>query len=72
MNTSGTANSSDPQHPNFENFQVDGVAMGSPLGPILANNFLSHDEENWLNKFLIKFKLSFYRRYVDDISVLFK
>ena len=26
--------------------QVDGVAMGSPLGPILANIFLSHHEEN--------------------------
>ena len=26
--------------------QVDGVTMGSPLGPILANVFLSHHEEN--------------------------
>ena len=26
--------------------QVDGVAMGSPLGVILANIFLSHHEEN--------------------------
>ena len=30
--------------------QEDGVAMGSPLGPILANIFLSRHEENWLNK----------------------
>ena len=30
--------------------KVDGVAMGSPLGPILANIFLSHHEENWLDK----------------------
>ena len=30
--------------------QVDGVAMVYPLGPILANTFLSHHEENWLNK----------------------
>ena len=30
--------------------RVDGVAMGSPLGPILANIFLSHHEEKWLNK----------------------
>ena len=52
--------------------QVDGVAMGSPLGPILANIFLSHHEENWLNKCPIKFKPSFYRRYVDDIFVLFE
>ena len=52
--------------------QVDGVPMGSPLDPILANIFLSHHEENWLNKCPIKFKPSFYRRYVDDIFVLFE
>ena len=46
--------------------------MGSSLGPILANIFLSHHEENWLNKCPIKFKPSFYRRYVDDIFVLFE
>ena len=52
--------------------QVHGVAMGSPLGPVLPNIFLSHYEENWLNKCPIEFKPSFYRRYVDDIFVLFK
>ena len=30
--------------------QVDRVAMGSPLGSILANIFLSHHEQNWMNK----------------------
>ena len=29
--------------------QVDGVAMGSPLGPTLANLFLAYHEEKWLN-----------------------
>ena len=52
--------------------QVDGVAMGSPLDPILANIFLSHHEENWLHKSPIKFKPSFYKRYVDNIFVLFE
>ena len=52
--------------------QVDGVAMGSPLGPILANIFLLHQEENWLNKCPIKLEPSFYRRYVDDIFALFE
>ena len=47
--------------------QVDGVAMEFSLGPILANIFLSHHEENWLNKCPIEFKPSFYRRYADDI-----
>ena len=30
--------------------QIDGVAMGSPLGPILANIFMCHFEEKWLMK----------------------
>ena len=51
--------------------QVDGVAMGSPLGPILAGIFPSHHEENWRNKCPIAFKPGFYRRYV-DIFVLFE
>ena len=46
--------------------------MGSPPGRILANISLSHHEENWLNKCPVKFKPSFYRRYVDDIFVLFE
>ena len=46
-------------------------ATGSPLGPILAKFFLSHHEENWLNKCPTEFKPSFYRRYADDIFVLF-
>ena len=50
--------------------QADGVAMGYPLDPILGNIFLLHHEGNWLNKCLIDFKPSFYRRYVDDIFVL--
>ena len=30
--------------------QLDGVAMGSPLGPTLANIFLCHWEEIWIKK----------------------
>ena len=52
--------------------QVDGVAMGSPLGPSLANAFLCHHETKWLNDCPEKFKPVFYKRYVDDIFVLFK
>ena len=30
--------------------QIDGAAMGSPLGPILVNAFLCHFEEQWLSE----------------------
>ena len=36
--------------------QVYGVAMGSPLGPTLANTFLVHFEKNWLQNCLSDFK----------------
>ena len=52
--------------------QVDGVAMGSPLGRSLANAFLCHHETKWLNDCPKKFTAVFYKRYVDDIFVLFK
>ena len=52
--------------------QIDGVAMGSPLGPTLANIFLCHYEEMWLDNCPKQFKPEYYRRYVDDTFVLFK
>ena len=52
--------------------QIDGVAMGSPLGPSLANVFLCHHEIKWLHDCPKRFKPVFYKRYVDDIFVLFK
>ena len=52
--------------------QIDGVAMGSPLGPSLANAFLSYHEKNWLNNCLQGFKPVFYQHDVDDIFILFK
>jgi len=52
--------------------QIDGVAMGSPLGPTLANAFLCHYERMWLDNCPPEFKPVVYRRYVDDIFVLFR
>ena len=51
--------------------QVDRVAMDSPLGPTLANAFLCHYEKEWLDNCPIHFKPVIYKRYVDDIFVLF-
>ena len=43
--------------------------MGFPLGPLLANAFLCHHETKWLNDYPEKFKLVFYKRYVDNVFV---
>ena len=34
--------------------QIDGMAMGSPIGPLVANIFLSHHETCWLENSPIK------------------
>ena len=51
--------------------QVDGVAMGSPLAPILANLFLGFHEETWLNNFNHSNHPLLYTRYVDDTFCVF-
>ena len=49
--------------------QIDGVAMGSPLGPVLANIFMCHFEESWLAN--NQSRPSVWFRYVDDTFSLF-
>ena len=50
----------------------DGVAMGSPLGPTLANVFMCHFENIWLENCPAHFKPIVYRRFVDDTFLLFR
>ena len=50
--------------------QIDGVAMRSPLGPVLANCFMGYHEQKWLLSFE-ECEVILYRRYVDDIICLF-
>ena len=50
--------------------QIDGVAMGSPLAPVLANIFMGFYESKWLNEYNLN-KPNFYLRYVDDILAAF-
>ena len=52
--------------------QIDGVAMGSTLGPLFGNSFMSFHEKSWLYNCPSAFKLLVYRRYVDDCFLLFK
>ena len=47
--------------------QLDRVAMGSPLGPALANAFLCHHERKWLRECSVTYAPIFYKRFVDDI-----
>ena len=50
--------------------QIDGVVMGSPLAPVLANLFMGHNEKLWIENFQGT-PPSYYRRYVDDIFSVF-
>ena len=46
--------------------QINGVAMGSPIAPVLANLFMSHFENKWIEEYNEN-QIFFYQRYVDDI-----
>ena len=48
--------------------QIDGVAMGSPLGPALANIFVGHYESKL---FQTTSKPEMYYRYMDDTFIVF-
>ena len=52
--------------------QQDGIAMGLPLGHIMANVFLWFSEIKWLEQCPKEFKRVFYRRYVHGIFFLFE
>ena len=50
--------------------QIDGVALGSPMAPVLANTFMGLYKSKWLNEYNLN-KPKFYLRYVDDILAAF-
>ena len=52
--------------------QNDGLAMRSPLVHSLANPFLAHLEQDWLDNYPLEYRPSYYRRYIDDLFVFFK
>ena len=51
--------------------QIDGIAMGSPLAPVLANLFVTQLEEEKINR-ITKNKVRIWFRYVDDIFAIVK
>ena len=50
--------------------QVDGVAMGSPLGPVLANMFMVELEQNMVPT--LSNDISLWKRYADDTICFIK
>ena len=50
--------------------QIDGVAMGCRLAPVLANIFMGFYQSKWLNEYNLN-KPKSYLRYVDDILAAF-
>jgi hypothetical protein len=49
--------------------QIDGVAMGSPLAPTIANIFMADFEEKIMSKLEI-LGVKLWYRYVDDVFSL--
>ena len=52
--------------------QIDRIAMGSPIGPSVANTFLAYHEENWWDSCSLECRSWYDRQYVDHIFVLSK
>ena len=52
--------------------QIDGVSMGSSLGPLLANIIMTELERKVIKQFIDDKTLMFYGRYVDDTLIVVK
>jgi predicted GIY-YIG superfamily endonuclease len=50
--------------------QIDGVSMGSPLAPILADVFMTYIEQR-IDEYEHSDKIKLYLRYVDDTFIIF-
>ena len=50
--------------------QIDGVSMGSPLGPVLANIIMAEFESTTVKELVDKSLVKLYMRYVDNTLLL--
>ena len=50
----------------------EGLGIGIPLGPTMANNFMCNFETIYLDECPLEFQPIFYKRYIDDTFLLFK
>ena len=57
----------------YERFykQVEGIIMGNPLGPTMANFFMAHLEEKLAGKSYGPLSPKLYLRYIDDVYAIF-
>ena len=51
--------------------QVEGICMGSPLGPCLANIFMCSLEESMLDNCPLRFHPLYYKKYGSDTFAFF-
>jgi len=54
------------EHKNNYYYQKEGLAMGIPAAPDVANLYMAHFENSFAGEFLL------YKRYIDDVFVLVK
>ena len=52
--------------------QINGLAMGQPVAPTLANIFLGFHRKKWLNDCPQEFRPVLYKIYIDDTFLLFR
>ena len=55
----------------FKNQQIDGICMGSPLGPTLADILMTAFEEEIVKPLISSNVIKFYSHYVDNDKIIF-
>ena len=51
--------------------QISGTAMGTSMAPAYANLYLNNKEERWLKQTRLKKNMVLFKRYLDDIVIIY-